>query len=316
MNALKIIRLSAVLIAGCLAGCGANAASSATAVSPTEKVSAKSTPAATAQTAGPWKVAFQLPEVQHQVTVAGFLNEAFGITAGIAGETHYTSDGGKNWPLAQNNSMCRHGLEIVNETLAWTSGNGGNVRVTKDGGVTWQPVADVKMLGVSQYISFIDEKTGWIADETQLVATSDGGQTWTDVALPGEVRMIVAIGLRTASNGYVLDFTGTLYATQNAGKTWTALALNLEKKIFAISKMPMAVVRFTDSQNGVVIAGLEDSQGAMIALETSDSGKSWIRYTLPVKLGMLFLTRNADYLTVNGTDKTITVLHRLPSAGK
>jgi photosystem II stability/assembly factor-like uncharacterized protein len=253
--------------------------------------------------------------MQPAINIAGFLNENFGIMAGYEGETHYMVDGGKTWALAQNSSMCRHGLDIVDAKLAWTTGESGNVRVSKDGGQTWQAVADVGIV-LSQFICFIDDTNGWVADSSLLFNTGDGGQKWTAVTFPKETQSIAAISLRTASEGYVLGQDGSLYVTADGGESWTAKPLGLGKKIITSAAFPVGAIRFTDPGHGVVIVGLEDTSGAFVALWTTDGGNSWTRESLPAKFGMLFLTHDAGFLTDFGMDKTITLFHHQSSAGK
>jgi photosystem II stability/assembly factor-like uncharacterized protein len=312
--------LMIITIAG-LAGCGGNAAPQ-TADSPTEKNPEPestpaipvptSTPAATEET-GPWKTVFRTARVQHQATVIGFLNETFGITAGYAGEVHYTTDGGKTWPQGAAQSACRFGLEIVDENLAWTIGNWGEVRYSNDGGKTWQAAGDIPA-SRGHLISFIDAATGWAGNYDNLFATGDGGKTWTDIVLPQDLKGITAIHLRTSAEGFLVDSGGTLYVTNDGGLSWIAKPLDLEKPISPITDLPMGVVRFTDSGHGVIIVNLKDSGGALTALWTADGGTTWTREILPVKVGVLFLTRDAEFLTVFTLDSHIVLLRHQPSA--
>lgn len=289
-----------MLFAAVLVSCGGN---------PVEQIADSPTQAepTAAEAAEPWTVVFKTEPVKFKASVAGFLNESIGITAGYGGEIHYTSDGGGTWPNGVNESMCRYGLDILDEKTAWTIGNGGNVRMSNDGGRTWQAAASVP-IGFSQFISMADSKIGWAANYDRLVATEDGAQTWTAVDLPDGIRGIAAVQRRTAEAGYLVDKSGTLFATADGGKTWTAIPLGLDKAIFTPAKIPMGAVRFTDSDHGVVIASLEDSGGELTALWTADGGTTWRSETLPEKMGVLFLSRDTIYLTVFSTDNRIALL--------
>jgi photosystem II stability/assembly factor-like uncharacterized protein len=317
------IRLSMVVLIAGLAGCGATASlqpvetpqgeEKAAVVTPSIQAMAD-TPTATEQ-AGPWKVVFRTAMIQHSVNIAGFLNETFGITAGYAGEVHYTVDSAKNWSKADNVSACRYGMDIVDENLAWTIGNQGNVRVSKDGAKTWQAVTDVT-IGLSQFISFVDEKTGWAGNLRKLVTTGDGGKTWTEVVLPDAFTGIAAIHLRTPEEGYVVDKSGMLFITQDGGKEWAAKPLGEEKTINAPENLPGGAVRFMDSDHGVVIINLEDGSGALIAFWTANGGNTWTRETLPEKTGVLFLSHDARFLTVFTKDFSIVLLQHMVAAGE
>jgi photosystem II stability/assembly factor-like uncharacterized protein len=71
-------------------------------------------------------------------------------------------------------------------------------------------------------------------------------------------------------------------------------------------------VRFLDPDHGVVILKLEQGDGTLFALRTADGGATWTRETLPEKAGVLFLTRDARYLTIFKGNNTVVVLRYQP----
>jgi photosystem II stability/assembly factor-like uncharacterized protein len=308
MSAYHSVRLFPVVFLAGLAGCAGPPPepSPEPEATPAAVIVPEATPAPT-EDAGPWSVVFKTEPLTFAATVVGFLDESRGVTAGYAGEVHYTADGGTTWPAAVNASMCRYGLDILDEKTAWTIGNGGNVRVTHDGGKSWLPLADVPT-GLSQFISMADENSGWAANAMQLAATADGGRTWTTVPLPREVRGIAALSLRTPEEGYFIDKSGALYVTRDGGGEWATMDLGVGKQVFTPKSLPMGAVRFTDSEHGVVVVNLEDSGGELTVLRTADGGETWTRETLPEKAGVLFLTRDAAFLTVFSMDNRITLL--------
>jgi photosystem II stability/assembly factor-like uncharacterized protein len=266
---------------------------------------------AAAEDTSPWKVIQQM-KVKHATTVAAFLDDTLGITAGYAGEVHYTADGGQTWPRAENASMCRFGVDIVNQNQAWHVGNGGNVRVSTDGGQKWTAVANLSSGGISQFISFVDAKTGWAANRTTLWATADGGQKWTAVALPEGAKKLVEIALRTASDGYLLDEAGVLYITQDGGQHWSSQALELKDGAMALIKEPHgAALRFFDADHGVIIASLAGGGSSkLVALRTADGGKTWQKedISVPALIASLYLTHDGTTLTIFDATNQLTVL--------
>jgi photosystem II stability/assembly factor-like uncharacterized protein len=124
----KLIHIIVLMGAFVLAGCAPKSDSPVAAV--TEQASP--TPIAA------WQVV-ETASFSHPVYYGGFMDESFGITVGYTGEIHYITDGGVNWPQAQNPSMCRFGLDIVDSQTAWNCGNGGHVHVSIDGGKTCRP---------------------------------------------------------------------------------------------------------------------------------------------------------------------------------
>jgi photosystem II stability/assembly factor-like uncharacterized protein len=262
------------------------------------------------ESAGSWKVAFGSDAaIKYSVNVAGFENETHGIAVGYNGEVHSTLDGGKTWPRAENNSACLFGLDIVSGQIAWATGHFGKVRVSRDGGKTWLAVTDTD-INISFLISFIDDTTGWVGDEMKLEATQDGGQSWTVFQKPAGAEATMAINLRTATEGYLLDSNSSLFATRDGGNSWTLLSKlpEADEKMFVASGLPYAAIRFFDASNGLVVFALDDSEGQLLALRTADGGKTWSQEILPVRSGVLFLTHDGRFLTVLGKDLSITLL--------
>ncbi len=301
----SLVLLSLIASAGC-----APAATPPPATATLAPASEEPAPAAAKDTSL-WKMVQQM-KVKHATTVAAFLDDAVGITAGYAGEVHYTADGGQTWPRAQNASMCRFGVDIVSQNLAWHVGNGGNVRVSIDGGQKWAAVANLGSSGISQFISFVDAKTGWAANQTTLWVTADGGQKWTAVALPEGAKKLVEIALRTASDGYLLDETGALYITHDGGQQWSSQALELKDGALALIKVPHgAAMRFFDADHGLIIASLAGGGSSkLVALRTADGGKTWQKEDMPepAPIGSLYLTHDGTTLTIFDATNQVTVL--------
>ncbi len=308
-----VIILSCVLAIGILfSGCGSKDTSS----SSTSNVSSNSTtnavstlPNSTAadKTENPlWKMVTEAV-VKHDNYLIGFLNEKLGITVGVAGEIHYTEDGGKTWPKSVNNSACRWGLDILNENLAWSCGDASNIRVSKDMGKNWNAVADCK--GPCKFISFVDDKTGWVANSDWLQATTDSGATWKDITLPKELNTIAAINLISANEGYALNGDGMLYSTKDGGKTWSTpndvgiKNLKIDNNVIPVTISASAAIRFTDSNNGVIVFNARTgTDGNVWALKTSDGGKTWSTQALNMdkvySQSSVYLSHDGKYLTL------------------
>lgn len=277
---------------------------------PTEETG--ETPEATDETGGvsTWEILNQI-EVAAETTVVGFFNETFGlrITAAAPADMLITTDGGANWVSTDEHPATPYGFDIVNENLVWAIGNAGQVRVLT-GGQTWQAVTNLPYTGKCMFISFVDDQVGWAASSSagKLWATADGGQTWTEVALPEDSGEIATVALRTASDGYLLDSSGTLYVTADGGQSWSAQSMGLENNVLTTTNIPLAAMRFTDADNGVVIATLVGGQGAFLALRTADGGQTWEQEVLPVDFGSPYLTHDGTLLTFASTTGQATLL--------
>jgi hypothetical protein len=286
-------------------------------IAPTDTVVATTDKPTTAPTEtavlGPWSVERQM-NVFFSVNVAGFLDDAFGIAVGDGGAVHYTRDGGQTWLEAQNSSLCRYALDILDEQVAWHCGNSGSVGLSVDGGKTWQKVGNYGGMEPDHclHVSFPDTSTGWAATASTLGATNDGGKSWVELTLPKDFqRNILAIYLRTASDGYLLDAKGTFWVTTDAGKTWSANSLGLKEKERLFSNAPNAAIRFSDANHGMLVAILMiKGQKVVAGFHTEDGGQTWQWEQIPgLTWASFFLARDGASLTAVAADEgKITVL--------
>ena len=249
------------------------------------------------------------------VTMAGFHTDTFGLTVGPDDDVRYTTDSGQSWTKAASALYCRHGLDIVNEKVAWHCGNGGT-RVSTDGGQTWQTVTPA----ACPYLSFLDARTGWAASPYILQATTDGGVSWNRIAPPSAAQDIVAVALRTANEGYVLDTAGNLFVTADGGQSWVAQSLGLKagERLIPTAEGPKAVLRFVDAQHGMVVFDLVD-RTVWFAL-TVDGGQTWQRAEISELRGQsyyyhLYLARDGRLLTVtddfnNGANTSLVLRYQ------
>lgn len=306
MRRIIILVLSKSLL---LAGCAADPLSPA--VSPNRPTS----PAPMQPAAGStWELVLE-KQIDHSMRVTAFLDAQFAVTGGPSdsGKAFYSVDGGQSWTQADSSAECLFGLDIVNTRVVWQCSSG-PVRVSTDGAHTWQPVSDYGSF--CRQLSFLNADTGWIAGIDQLAVTQDGGVTWTPVNLPETSRAIAAIALRTPTDGYLLDITGTLYITSDGGVTWSShvLPLHLGENQLPDHDTASSAVRFVDAEHGLVIVHDVDNQHSQIvALSTSDTGQTWHQEVIieeaPIMVSV-YLSHDASTLTV--ADKftsQIVVLH-------
>ncbi|RPI33167.1 MAG: hypothetical protein EHM70_06855 [Chloroflexota bacterium] len=264
---------------------------------------------------GPWTVLAEATYT-HRSTYTGFLDETFGLTVGYAGEVHYTHDGGQSWSTSVSSSACRFGLEIIDAQTAIHCGNLGHVRLSVDGGKKFSAVTSFGRSEPAQcrYLSFIDATTGWAAAPGQLGVTTDGAQTWTELALPDDMGSILAISLYSASQGYLLDDHGLLFVTTDGGQTWTSQVLNfLEGAETSAAPSPRMAMRFGDGGVGMIVyqRGNLDEGFYTYAAHTAVGGETWTEEQVPVGVGIpnLYLARDGVTLTAsNAVKKTILVL--------
>jgi photosystem II stability/assembly factor-like uncharacterized protein len=163
-----------------------------------------------------------------------------------------------------------------------------------------------------------DGDVAWYLSPTSLQGTADGGVTWTEITLPGDVSpdKVAAVSSRTASEGYLLDYDGNLYTTVDGGESWTSQALDLaeygETKLPSIGSTGAPVaMRFPDADDGVIVMSLlGGGDTKLVALRTRDGGQTWQKEVVPAEVGALHLTHDGNLLTVHSflNIGTITVL--------
>lgn len=248
--------------------------------------------------------------IEQKNNIGGFDNKYFGITVGYAGEIHYTTDAGKTWPRASNTSFCRFGLDIIDKNIAWCCGNAGHVRKTTDGGKTW---IAVKNFGGSEpdqcrYISFLDDKIGWVASPTLLGSTTDGGNTWNTLTLPDGIGEILAINLFDEKTGYVIDNNKKLYVTKDGGSTWESNSLGISDFGTLVYRTNGVALGFNNKNDGLLFYFDENSN--LNYATTNDGGKTWTKQPKPKTsaYGPLYLSQDNKFLTVNTDSNTKLVV--------
>lgn len=109
-----------------------------------------------------------------------------------------TTDGGATWKAVQmpeGNSECElYSISIVNASTIYASGSYGSVFISNDAGATWRK-SSVPNLAEAQFqgVIALSPQRAYICGNTPIDAdnragvirqTTDGGSTWTAVALP------------------------------------------------------------------------------------------------------------------------------------
>jgi photosystem II stability/assembly factor-like uncharacterized protein len=263
-----------------------------------------------------WRIINQVT-IPQQTMGAEFLGDQFGVRVGLQGQIDITTDGGQRWTRTADSSVISEAApDIVDDELIWLSGMGGRVLVSKDSGQNWKFISLTPYTGHIEYLSFVDDQTGWAAttEVSRLFATNDGAQTWYEINLPTGIGEVKAMSLRTPTHGYVLDDTGTLYITANDGQDWSSTSIGLDMSRWTFPKRPASAdLLFLDNDHGLLILSLIGDENVVMALRTLDGGQSWQQEILPVGIGQLYLSRDGRTLTVTDLfDNTHLTILRAP----
>ena len=164
---------------------------------------------------------------------------------------------------------CRRGLGLPGVVSSTRSGR---LYSSHDDGATWKD-SDVERYPAAEHVSavdFTDAQHGWIACASgALLATSDGGTTWT-VHDTGTSAALNSVSFVDQAHGWA---SGTRYLasspeyvvvrTSDGGDTWQT-----------VSSLDCTSVDFVDSSHGWAVTGSD-------LCSTSDGGVTWTKVVTP-----------------------------------
>jgi hypothetical protein len=149
---------------------------------------------------------------------------ASGAPASCRSGVFYSFDSGQYWRLMSRTAVTS--LTFVDIDRGWAvpaSGERGFLS-TVDAGRTWIHHSDPCPAGArSVSISFVDRQHGFIgcAGRSTVLATSDGGQTWSIRSnLSGS---LAGLAMQSPTNGVLWEREGRTLRTTNGGRTWTSV---------------------------------------------------------------------------------------------
>jgi photosystem II stability/assembly factor-like uncharacterized protein len=204
------------------------------------------------------------------------LSPTEGWVVGNGGLFH-TVDGGDTWSALPAPDVDATDVDFADAQHGWVVGAGyytdpdiggdtrGAIFGTSDGGLTWTrqwvapnhnfPLFDVEV---------VDASTVWAVGEMSLsgdgavlLATHDGGATWTSV--DAKVQMgLAAIDFVDSDYGWAVGDAGVITHTEDGGATWTAQQGGTD----LYTRPWLADVDFVDRQNGWAVGTMSGTGSA------------------------------------------------------
>jgi N-acetyl-anhydromuramyl-L-alanine amidase AmpD/photosystem II stability/assembly factor-like uncharacterized protein len=203
---------------------------------------------------------------------------------------------------------------------------------TTDGGLTWtrsplpMPVnADVAApISIAApdashvFVSLSLQQSLGLPGPGVLLASSDGGLTWSRQVLPGGGD----IAFTTAARGWLAPVDGGLYSTSNGGRTWQPATIPTPPALR--STMPLAdLPTFSDRTNAIVpVTFRRGDRAAVSFLKSLNSGRTWRTAatvvsspaTSPADRIPAAIADATDWIALpNGGSRLITLTNNKPS---
>jgi len=171
-----------------------------------------------------------------------FVSVDTGYAVSSGGKIIKTVNGGTTWTDA-NTPFGTSGVwslytPTANKVIA--VGASAKAYMTTDGGTTWTAMT-TGIPGTFFVTRFYNESFGLIGGFSTpnpvLSKTSDGGATWTPVAMPTDQGMssLWGIGFKDVNTFWVTDVNGTIAYTTDGGTTWSTGKKVIGNTIFSVS---------------------------------------------------------------------------------
>lgn len=239
--------------------------------------------------------------------------------ANDGGEVLYTVNGGGHWQRVAVNGFDNYGriedVDFFDASLGWAVGRqeffgGGLGRIVRssDGGRTWEVqqtlnaayMEDVEVLDAQTVLAlgqipfgprfilrttdggqswndvapsqavfmdsdFIDASTGWVVGG-RIYKSTNGGLSWVEQFTPSD--LLYSVSFADALHGWAVGWGPTLLRTTDGGQTWTPQTANAPgTALFAVQAL------------GPDVAWIAGADG--FVARTTDGGQSWHPESLP-----------------------------------
>ena len=195
-------------------------------------------------------------------------------------------------------------LHMIDPTTGWALSEHGILRTT-DGGLHWINVTPSgAMITRESVASFLTASLAWVATPqangatSQIVATTDGGQTWQQSSVPAvDLKQMAFVD---AQHGWILAGWGTgegaaeavtVFRTTDGGKTW----MNVSSALPASTDTPppgqlpfggrKSGIQFLNASTGW-ITGTVGANDLAWLYASHDGGATWYRQSLPLPSGV------------------------------
>jgi photosystem II stability/assembly factor-like uncharacterized protein len=208
----------------------------------------------------------------HTLLSISFPDPNQGWAVGKHGEILHSSDGGTTWAPQQTSQTTQdlNSVFFVSPQDGWAAGNAGTVLRTTTGGVTWGAVP--LLGGATNYrqIFFLNNNDGWIVGGNILLATSNGGASWSVAnTFPGQ--LLRGVHFVDPQHGWVVGEKGVVFVF--SGGVWNQQISPTTKSLNS--------VYFVDVNTGIAVGGTGWTAGPEDGCYTSQGNPPTLVCPLP-----------------------------------
>lgn len=136
-----------------------------------------------------------------------------------------TDDAGRTWkPYPRQTFGNVHKVVFTSDRNGWLLNNDGDLFTTQDVGNSWNK----RNLGPGKVTGFffLDDQRGWCLSGDVMLATKDGGGTWSPISrIEGPSGQLYSIHFASPENGWLFDVFSVL-KTVDGGRTWSKLEVS------------------------------------------------------------------------------------------
>ncbi len=182
----------------------------------------------------------------------------------------------QSWtPLLNDGYGWYFKLSVLDSRQLFVEGLPGTLLRSTDGGSAWT-ISDMPRQKFGWNLQAISPDTIWLSSNDSLYRSVDGGMHWSFRKPPDVLAYFYQF--LNGTQGFMVAMGGGLYATLDGGVTWT-----LRK---AADRKGLVSLNFLDPMRGFGLSA--DSSGTFpwnyTALQTVDSGKTWMPLILPADI--------------------------------
>lgn len=221
-----------------------------------------------------------------------FLNSLQGFIVGNYGKLLYTEDGGSIWQALDSDTVNNlNDLFFIDARNGWIVGNYGTILhyvVNPSGSrtITRESIATTKNLNS---VHFINEDVGYVAGDSVILKTVNGGGIWESITPNGFGEIITSIYFPDTTIGVFVTESGNIYRTTDSGQNWSIVNTTAGKCL---------ALYFIDNKHGWVTSS--DGTTNHKIFITVNGGLTWTESSVPIPISSIrFLNRQIGFAAGN-----------------